>query len=383
MRIVPINCVKNETLLAKTIYNSKGNILLRQGTTLTLSLIEKIKAADIYTIYIDDGYCEKEIHDVIKPEVRAKAVKSIKETFTSIENDIKNTLTVSRNFNKRLKHRVMGKYIEKIKSISDAIIEDIMNSHHLMINIIDIKHLGEYMYEHSINVAILSLVVGIEMRMNKHELYTLFTGAVLHDVGKVFLDPELLTLGDDINEASLLEYQTHTTKGFKYLQDNKGFAAPAKIVILQHHEHVDGSGYPNGTPSKAIHLNARIVAVCNTYDRLTSDSKNSPAVPANEAIEYIMGNAGTRFDFDVVNTFVRKVNPYPVGTLVDLSNRKTGVIIDSNTNYPLRPIVQVLEVVDKKVIRHESIDLLVKTDVTILRIRYKDLLQVEAQDETD
>lgn len=375
MRIVPLNCVPPEATLAKTIYNANGNILLRRGTTLTPSLLDKIKASDINTVYVDDGYCDEEIHDIIQPEVRAKAVKTIKETFRAMEEDIKKTLDISRDFNRRLQKRAMSKYMEKLKGITEAILEDIMNSHHLMVNIIDIKHLGEYMYEHALNVAILSLVIGMELRMSKHELFTLFTGAVLHDIGKVFMDPDVLDMGDSMTEAGAEVYKTHPEEGYNYLKENKGFAATAKIIIIQHHEHVDGTGFPHGTHDGAIHRNARIVAICNTYDKMTSDAKNSPAVPANEAIEYIMGNAGTKFDFDLVNIFVKKVNPYPVGTLVDLSNNKTAVVIDTNVDLPLRPVVQVLEVVNKEVIKRECYDLLDKTDITIKRIRYKDLLQ--------
>lgn len=382
MRIVPVNCITAETVLAKTIYNENGNVLLRKGTTITPSLLDKIKTAEVSTIYIDDGYVTEEIEDVIKPELRHKAVKTIKETFKTIEEDIQKSMDITRKLDRRLKQKIMSKYVEKLKGITDAIIEDILNSHHLLVNMIDIKHLGDYAYEHALNVAILSLITGIELRLSKHELFTLFTGAVLHDIGKVFLDPEIIDLGDDMDEGSELLYKEHALDGYNYVKENKGFSATAKIVILQHHEHMDGTGFPNGTHDEAIHKNARIVAICNTYDKMTSDSKNSPSVPANEAIEYIMGNAGSKFDFDIVSTFVRKINPYPVGTLVDLSNHTSAVVVDTNVDFPLRPIVQVIEVHNKNVIRKDLIDLLTVTDITIKQIRFKDILNQEVQDET-
>lgn len=373
MRIVPVNTITKETTLAKTIYNDKGNILLRQGSLITESLLEKIKMADISTIYIDDGYCTEEIEDVIKPELRNKAVKTIKEAFNNIQEDIQKSLTAGLKLHDRLKAKVMNKYIENLTNITDAIIEDLMNSHQLMINVTDIKHIGDYEYEHALNVAVLSLIVGIELRLKKHDLYTLFIGAILHDLGKVFIPKEILELGDDIDVDSYEIYKEHPSKGFEYIKENHGFSATSKIVILQHHEHYDGSGFPFGTSGDNIHRNARIVSVCNKYDKLTSDSKNSPAVPANEAIEYIMGNAGTEFDFDIATLFVRKINPYPVGTLVDLSNDKTAVVIDTNVDFPLRPIVTVLKLKNKKVIRLETINLMETTDITIRKIRYRDL----------
>jgi len=377
MRIIPINCVTHETKLAKTIYNDKGNILLRQGTTLTESLLNKVKQSGVNTIYIDDGYSDIEIEDVIKPELRFAAVKTIKETFQNIEQDLAKRLNGNQHLHKRLQAKVMGKYVESLKGMSDAIIDDILKSHNMLVNIIDIKHVGEYTYEHSLNVAILSLITGIELRLSRHDLFSLFTGAILHDIGKVFLDKNILSAGDERTDLQEIAYQTHTEQGYNYLKDNSGFSATSKIVILQHHEHYDGTGYPNGTSGDAIHKNSKIVSICNTYDKLTSDSDNSPSVPANEAIEYIMGNAGTKFDFKIANVFVRKINPYPIGTLVELSDGKKAVVMDTNLDFPLRPIVQVLELVNENVIKKDILDLMKVSDVTIIKIRYLDIRNEE------
>lgn len=379
MRIVPINCITNEVTLAKTIFNDNGNVLLRKGTLLTSSLIDKIKLADINTVYIDDGYSTEEINDVIKPEVKHAAVKTIKEAFKSIEGDLKKSLVANESLNKRLKSKVMSKYLDKLKNISDVIIDDILASHQLLVNVIDIKHVNDYTYEHSLNVAVLSLITGIEMRLNRHDLYCLFIGALLHDLGKVFIEQDILDKGDELTEAQARVYATHTERGYDYIKENHGISATSKIVILQHHEHYDGTGYPNGTSGPNIHKFARIVSICNTYDRLTSDSPNSPGVPANEALEYIMGAAGSMFDFDMVNLFCRKINPYPPGSLIDLSNGNTAVVIDSNANYPLRPVVQILTLKDGAAIKGDTINLLEVNHITIERLRYKDITQTSME----
>ncbi len=377
MRIVPINCITKETILAKTLYNTNGNVLLRKGTTITQSLIGKIKASDINTLYIDDGYSNVEIEDVIKPEIKNAALKTIKTAFSSIQGDIQKELDQSRPLHKRLKTKVMDKYIGNFKNISDLIIEDLMASHNLLINVIDIKHISDYEYEHSLHVAVLALITGMELRLNRHDLYCLFIGAILHDLGKVFLDINLLNRGDEKSEGDNEIYQTHTNDGYDYLKENHGLSATSKIVVLQHHEHFDGSGFPLGTSGNNIHKFSRIVSICNTYDKMTSESSNSPAIPPNEVIEYIMGGAGTLFDFDIATTFVRKINPYPIGTLLDLSNKKTAVVIDTNTNYPMRPVIQILLSTDSGVEKKEIIDLMEQTDITIKQIRYSDVTEEE------
>lgn len=373
MRMVPVNSVSENTKLGKTIYNATGNILLRSGSILTTSLLDKIRAAQIQTIYIDDGYCDVEIEDLIKPALKAQAVKTIQATFKTIEKDIKKSLDVSNSLNKRLKSKVMSKYVNNLKNITDAIIEDILNSHHLMVNVIDIKHASTYEYEHALNVAVLSLIIGIELRFNKHELFTLFTGAILHDLGKVFIDPKIIEKGNLRSEEEKDLYKTHPLEGYNYLKDNRGFSAASKIVTLQHHEHMDGSGYPEGINHYAIHKNSKIVAIANSYDGMTSFRDNHEHIPANEAIEFIMGSAGSKFDFDISNVFVRKINPYPVGTLVDMSSGQVGVIIDTNVDFPLRPIVQIVEKRNGLIIKKEIIDLLINKAITIKQIRYRDV----------
>lgn len=377
MRIVPINCIKDGTTLAKNIYNSSGNILLRKGTLLTSSLIQKIKNSDIHTVYIDDGYSEIEIEDIIKPELKNTAVKTIKEAFKTIEGDIKQSLESNGPLNKRLQTKVMSKYLDKLKNISDSIIDDILASHNLLINVIDIKHINDYTYEHSLNVGVLALVLGIELRLSRHDLYCLFIGGMLHDLGKVFIEQSILDKGDTISDAEKRMYQTHAERGYEYIKENHGISATSKIVILQHHEHYDGSGYPLGTSGDNIHRFAKIIAICDTYDRLTSDSPNSPAVSAGEALEYIMGAAGSIFDFDLVNTFCRKVNPYPPGSLVDLSDKRTAVVIDNNVNFPLRPIIQIVALIGGRAVKQQVIDLLKVNDITIDRLRYKDVTESE------
>lgn len=373
MRIVPLNCITKEITLAKTIYNSKGNILLRKGVLITPSLIKKIRLAEITTIYIDDGYSNVEIEDILKPEIKHAAIKTIKDTFKAIKNTLGHNANEKPNLQSRLKNKVMNKYLDKLKNISEAVINDIISSHHALVNIVDIKHIGNYTYEHSLSVAVLALVIGIEMRLSRHDLYCLFIGAVLHDLGKVFISKEILEMGDNMTEESLELYKKHSLDGYSYTRENHGLSATSKIVILQHHEHFDGSGYPNGTYGLNIHKFSRIVAICDAYDKMTSDGPNSPALPPNDVIEYLMASAGSKFDFDIVNLFIRKINPYPIGTLITLSNNETAVVINNNINFPMRPIVQVISIVNGKPMKKEVFDLLVRNDITISEIRYKDL----------
>lgn len=364
MRIVPINSVKEGAALADNLYSENGDILLKKGVVLSDKLIERIRANGISSLYVHDGFINEEIHDIIKPEVKQKAIKAIRETFKQIEDFNTQMLSQTSSFKKRIHIKSMDNYLLKIKGISEYIVDDISLSHQLMVNLVDIKNLNNYLYQHALNVALLSTVVGIEMRLNKHQLYNLFIGAVLHDIGKLFIDPQIMEHQANLSEDDKLVLQEHTQLGYRYLCDNYHFEAPTKLIALEHHEHVDGTGYPKGLDEHVIHKFAKIVAVCNCYDDLTSDTPEHTAIPAHEALEYIMANGGTKFDFDVVEIFTRKVNPYPVGTIVKLSDNNDYIVIKATPNFPTRPTVKQVDLIAKKSL-DKQINLLERNDLVV------------------
>jgi HD-GYP domain-containing protein (c-di-GMP phosphodiesterase class II) len=369
MRIIPINSVKKGTVLANNIFSENGDILLKKGVILTEHLIERVIENGIITVYIDDGYTDHEVLDVIQPEIRIKAMKAIKETFKQIENYNQQLENQVDGFNKKIQMKSMEKYVGKLKSITQFIVDDISNSHQLMINLVDIKNLNNYLYEHALSVAILSTVVGIELRLTKHQLYNLFLGAMVHDIGKLFIDKSLISQKEPYSLQQQEAYDQHTKIGYEYLKENYNFEAPARIISLQHHECFDGTGYPKGMEGDSIHLFSRIVAVCNTYDEMVSDTPQAVGIPVNEAIEFLMGNAGACFDFKVVEVFTRKVNPYPIGTLVELSNNEVYLVTANHANFPMRPTVQKVNTRTKSLL-NEIIDLMEVKDLVIQKIVY-------------
>jgi len=373
MRIVPIHCVKENTLLAKNIYNAKGSVLLKKGAKLTPNLIDKIQKSGVFTVYINDGYSDEIIDDVIKPELKMKTVEVIKDTFKNIEKYTQAALdnTQAIEFKKRASLKGMEKYLKIIKDLSDGIVDDLLYSKQLLINMVDIKNINTYTYEHSLNVAMLSLVLGIELKMTRHDLLTLFIGAMLHDVGKAFIPQEIVNKTTELSEIEHEQVKEHAQLGYDYLKENYHIETKARVIALQHHENYDGSGYPRGMSGDHINKFARIVAIADTYDAMISDSPTSKAVPPHEAIEYLMGNAGSKFDFELVNTFVRKIIPYPPGTLIKLSSGQIAVVTAVNPNYPLRPKVDILRK-NHNIIVRTPLDLMKDITITIEGVQYID-----------
>jgi len=367
MRVVPINCIKANSVLAKTIYNKRGNVLLKKGVELTESLLEKILENGIQMVYINDQYTEGEIEDIIKPELKQKAIEAIKDTYSqaivSVQSELKSASTLKQKNNAKLKDN----YIQNINKLSATLVEEILSKTSTMINLVDIKTMDNYTYEHSLNVAVLSLVLGVQMKLNQKDLVDLCVGAILHDIGKVMIDPNILMKLNRTEEEENV-YKSHADEGYKYLKEYYHLSGRCRIIAFQHHERWDGLGFPRGTAEDHIHKFARIVAITDTYDKLTSSPYQENVVPPNEAIEYIMASGGQHFDFELANVFVRKVNPYPVGTLVLLSNGKKAVVSADNINYPLRPVLKVLKIEGQD---EQVINLMQKTDLIIEKIIYE------------
>lgn len=341
MRLLPIEFAKPGDFLAKTIFDNDGRILLREGVALTDFYLARIKRLQIYSIYISDEYSEAEIEDVIKPELRQHAIKAIKEAFFSFEKYSlysNNTNIDKKNFSKEKRT-----YFESIGNIAKDIIDEIISKKNVMINLVDIKSMDNYTYQHSVNVAVLSLVLGVQLQLNQNELYTLCIGALLHDIGKTLIPKQIILKPGPLTDEEFKIIKEHTTKGYDFLKGCLEISAPARIVALQHHEKINGRGYPDNIKSKSINRFARIVAIADVYDALTSDRPYRKAMCPNDAVEYIFSHGDTQFDYEMVKVFSKAVVPYPPGTLVKLSTGDVGVVIAVLPNFTLRPQVKIIK----------------------------------------
>ena len=339
MRLIPIECAREDSLLAKTIYDENGTVLLNKGVQLTKNVIHKLSSLNIYSIYIDDKYSQTEIVDVIKPELRPKSITIIKETFNNIER----LKGIDEATSKKVKKIVNRDYFAYIHDIAEELLDDILSNNNVLVGLVDIKSMDNHSYQHAVNVAVISLVMGISIKMRKGELIELCLGALTHDIGKTFIPNEILSKFGDFTDEEGKIYKEHTLKGYEYLKAQLQLKETSRKVALEHHERIDGLGYPSGKSGSQIHKFSKIVAIANTYDILTSDSNNRKSISAADALEFIMAHVNTLFDFDYVNIFSKVIIAYPAGTIVKLSNGDIGVVTSTPPNYPLRPNVRIIK----------------------------------------
>lgn len=366
MRRIPLTHIKEGDIVAQSIYDRRGRVLLKAGNRLSKKIADKVHVHNIRSIYItDDDDDVGSLKDVVSPLVRMEAVESIKNIYENfVTNATANDVVSGRTtfFNE-------NPHIVKMMKAASKLTDEIFLNPKAMVEMVNLKSFDNYIYEHATNVAVLSLLLGMDLGLKEDDLNKLVLTALLMDIGNDFIDSKILTKEGELTEEEFEEVKTHPDKSHDYLTRKTDISATIRHIILQHHERIDGSGYPSGAKADEIHVLARIIAIADTYDALTSDRPHRPAHDPSEALEMIMGSAGRLFDFEFVNLFAKRVVAYPVGTYVLLSNGDKGMVIDINADLALRPIVKVL----RKATEHDQkvFDLSVDLNITVDKVIYQ------------
>ncbi len=325
MRQVGIDSLKISDVLAKTIYSSKGRVLLGRGVRLTPLYIGKLRDMGISIVYIeDDRFNDIVIDDVISEEHRREAMQLIESCTQAVR--------LGRDFDGF-----------QLKSFVGKVVEEILFQKDILVSMMDMRSRDNYAFSHSVNVCVMAIVMGKAMLFDREKLETLAIGALLHDIGKIHFDEAFLQNTESFTPTDVELMKTHTTLGFEDLRKKREFNLAIAHIAFQHHECADGTGFPRGLKKGEIHPLAEIVSLVDLYDRLISDHSGIMRVMPHVACEILMGHASKSFPLELVRTFLKNVAVYPTGVMVKLNNGEIGVVVDQNLSMPTRPIVRVFE----------------------------------------
>jgi len=324
MRLVSLEKLKPGDKIAKPILSGEGTVLLGRGLQLTPKYLSKLQDLGINSVYIiDERFPDLEINDVVSETTRKESLKITKEMMEKIKNS--NSLEST-----------------KILQTINAIIEDLLSQESLLINLNDLRTANDYTFAHSVNVCVLSLLMGTTLNYDQLKLRTLGIGALLHDLGKVCLPSDILQKNLHLTLEEFREMQKHCEKGFELIGANEDFSIFSAYIALQHHERYNGQGYPQGLQGEKILEFARIVAIADVYDALSADRPHRKRFLPHEIYEYLMASCYTSFDPKLMVHFLKYLPPYPNGTLVRLNTKEKAVVIQQNTSCLIRPIVKII-----------------------------------------
>jgi len=331
MRKIPIVSLKPGMKVARPIYGSSGQTLLQQNVVLTRRYIQHLRELGVPALYIDDGLLDGyQIDDVINDETRMTAMHRVRNLVTDLEQP--NPVS-----------RIVLRTKEVTKTV-DTIIAELLSQPDLMVNLIDIRLEDDYLFAHSVNVCVLALVTGLTAGLNNSQLITLGVGAILHDVGKGLIPRSILYKPGPLSQSEFAVVKTHTSEGYNILKD----MPQARDIAHEHHERYDGTGYPLGKKAADISYNSQITSICDVFDAVTSDRVYRKANPTNEALELIAASGNTAFSLNLIQQFFENIAAYPTGTIVELLDGRTGIVIDTPRGCYQYPRVKILYDQDKQ-----------------------------------
>lgn len=298
-------------VLAKGVYDSFGRMLLAKGNTLTEEYIYKLRERGYTGFYIEDEYSEGiEVEETISVELRNRSVEALRR------NDIDASLEAAKD-----------------------IVSQILANGTVSLDMVDLRTFDDYTYRHSVNVAVLSTVIGMGMNLNRQHLNELCTAAIFHDLGKIMIAPRILNKPGRFTKEEFKIVKEHPRLSVMLLKDRAQVPEDSMSGILFHHENEDGSGYPEGLKGEETNIYAKIIHVADVYDALVSKRPYKDPYTPSEAIEYLMGGCHILFNEKVVNSFLKCVPIYPKGTTITLSDGREGIVFE-NTSNPTRPRIR-------------------------------------------
>lgn len=200
-----------------------------------------------------------------------------------------------------------------------------------------LKDKDDYIYRHSISCSVWAVALGREIGLPRHDLRTLAIGALLFDIGKTRLPTELLTKKTELTEEERALIKRHVEEGVDAVKEIPGIAPEVVDIVKYHHERFDGSGYPYQLKGLNIPVMARIAAIVDCYDAMTSERHWVLASSPSMVVRKLYAWRGTQFQTELVEAFIKAVGLYPAGTIVQLSTKEIGIVTEENQEQRLRP----------------------------------------------
>lgn len=230
--------------------------------------------------------------------------------------------------------------MERISDISQNLGSNFDSINDLVNCLNKVRSVDEYTYSHSLNVSLLCSLLGTWLNLGHNHIEQLSFCGLLHDIGKSKIPSEILYKTAPLTQEEFAEIRKHPVEGYKLLENNDQISRDVASAVLMHHEREDGSGYPFGLKSAQIHYYAKIIAVADTYDAMTSNRAYKRRQPPFDVLEMYESEYLTKCDAGIMLTFLKHISSYYVGSTVKLSDGSTGEIVYINSNRISRPLIK-------------------------------------------
>jgi len=349
MNAIPLRELVPDSYYSAPVFLDDTYILLTPETPVTAALINRLAEWEIRELY-SDGYLIND--DAVVPDTVEEESDSENHPVTSqTAGDKENLDKVNVFYEQFLKYvdTVYTRYVTKseislkelsdrIKTLCDVILE---NKRYVLRVLGNVSTSSNYLVNHSARSTILAIILGGHLKLPQHRLIELGVASVLHEIGMVRLPPQLYMAGRKLSDQERKSITAHPILGYNILKE-KQFPLSICLAALEHHERMNGSGYPRSLTGDKISLYARIIAVACSYDAVTASRPFREAREGYAGMVDILKNDGKQYDDVVIKSLVYSLSVYPVGSFVLLTNSRVAQVIDVNPDNPRYPVVLVL-----------------------------------------
>lgn len=314
-------------------------VLIASGTILDDYLIDALKRLAIPGVYIREGEEEPEDADANLPKQTLETIEKLR-----VEDRAKVNLSasvkerVSEGIQYLYHNTASDTFDDVTNSIANDLMKAITDNDAIAIDISALKVSDEYTFKHSVDVATIAMIIAKKHGFSDKDVYDIGIAGLLHDVGKSKIPNDLLNKAGRLTDEEFALMKQHSLLGYRILQDKKELSKPILLGVLQHHEKINGKGYPLGVTAEQINPYAKIISVADIYDALVTERPYKKAFTQRDAVELLMSMTD-ELDIDAMRSFLGSVILYPVGSNVQLSNGETARVVENNPDYILRPKV--------------------------------------------
>lgn len=232
--------------------------------------------------------------------------------------------------------------LDEARPLIQACVKSIGANVNAMFWLTRIKSQDAYTAEHCLRVAVYAIAFARFLDMPEQDLEVVGLCGLLHDIGKVKVRNEVLNKPGALTESEMDEIRQHTELGYQLLQSHHSLEPIVADVTRHHHERIDGRGYPDQLAEWQISRFARVIAIVDAYDAITSDRCYRQGLPAADALRILYRGRGEQFDAEMIEAFIRMMGIYPPGTLVELNTGEIGLVIATHPGKKLKPRVEIL-----------------------------------------
>lgn len=274
-----------------------------------------------------------------------KKTKFNKTTFTEELVNARKARDKSRKYiDEVLQHAKLGESIDtdKAKELVAELAKNIVQNVDASMWLTQLKSRDEYTAIHSINVCILSLTFGRSLGLSEKDLNQLGLGALLHDIGKMRVPLDVLNKPGKLSAEEFEIMKTHPQQGYELLKEKDNLDDDVLTIIKNHHERLNGKGYPDKLKENEISLYTRIVSITDVYDAVTSDRVYHDGMTPHEALKKLYEWMPGNFDPELIESFIKTIGIYPVGSVVELKTGHIGVVVRLNEDNKLKPVIMMI-----------------------------------------